>query len=173
MKPDFINRRTFSYRPGVIYLVLISVLHLGVVFNAVDKRNLPTTSGICVYEPFFTDSAFTGTYNAWVVPLSGAGLFLTKNGGQEWEQISRKDFHGLRLISFVDINTGWTIGDGKVWKTINSGKSWMPITGDDSAITTLQMPRKLLFLNRTDGIILDAYNGILITQDGGINWRVV
>lgn len=173
MKDIHIYKEIYNDKLSGIRLVLILALPLLLVYNTVAGRRAATLLDVCVYEPFFSDSAFVGANYAWVVPISGGGLYMTRNGGKEWEHIPKEEFHGYRLISFVDIYTGWTIGEGNLWKTVDSGKNWKPVSGAESDIANLEMPRRLLFLNHKDGIILEAYRGVWITHDGGVKWEII
>lgn len=128
---------------------------------------------ICVRTPYFFDSAFHDRNNAWVIPKAGGDLYLTKDGGKRWERISGERVGGFGHISFIDSTTGWMIGGRGIWKTQDGGMTWSEVDVLNPNIDILRRPSQLLFINRTEGLILEAYRGIWHTSNSGKTWQIV
>jgi len=83
-----------------------------------------------------------------------------------WNNKSSGTTETLYGVSFVDENTGWTVGyNGTVLHTTNGGDTWIP----ESSGTTYSL-YDAAFTNNDNGWIVGEYGTILHTTDGGQNW---
>jgi photosystem II stability/assembly factor-like uncharacterized protein len=116
---------------------------------------------------------------AWA---SGANstVLRTNNGGSSWKKlVVTSDQLDFRDIDAVDENTAYvlSIGNGpasRIYKTSDAGKSWtMQFKNEDPKVFLDAMS----FWDKQRGLAFgDSVNGqfyILITEDGGRNWKRV
>ena len=62
--------------------------------------------------------------NRLIVPLFLLAL-CAGAWGQNWQAQNSGTTRALRSVHFVDVNTGWAVGDsGTILKTVNGGSSW-------------------------------------------------
>ena len=90
--------------------------------------------------------------------LPGGGsvgvLLFTRDGGKSWERQLPNALPGLNQVRFIDLQTGFLLGDGSdqfssgVFKTTDAGRSWEPVKG----------PRTSSWLA---GDYQDAHTGVL------------
>ncbi len=99
-------------------------------------------------------------------------LAFTQTG---WYNLNSGTGRRLNNLYFIDVNTGWVVGDSIVLKTTNGGTAWTVQTLP--AQTTL---RSVHFLNASTGFITGDINpeiGVKLyvfkTTDGGNNWFTV
>jgi len=100
-------------------------------------------------------------------------LFLTKDGGQSWEDISVKipsNSSGLiRIAHFFDANTFVIVtSTGFVWKTTDLGENWSN-TPDDIGNGWLFAD----FIDQNNGWLITRKGRIAKTNNGGVNWDVI
>ncbi len=74
---------------------------------------------------------FHNMQKGWVCGNYGV-LLYTNDSGKNWTQVKGFPDVPLRKIMFVDDNTGFITGDGVVFKTTNSGKSWQLVLCEKS-----------------------------------------
>jgi len=92
---------------------------------------------------------FLNPYTGWIVgreelPITEPGgvsprslgvLLFTKDGGLTWRQTALNTLPGLNSVRFLDVKTGFVVGDGNeqsptgVFRTTDSGRTWQPIPG--------------------------------------------
>jgi len=83
----------------------------------------------------------------------------------QWIQQNSNLSVDLRSISFINVNTGWIIGEnGTIIKTTNGGTTW-----DSLNSGTTQNLRSVKFVNENLGWIVGT-DDILQTTNGGSNW---
>lgn len=51
-------------------------------------------------------------------------LFITKDGAKTWEKNSIHDIQNITLLDFLSISEGWMVGEEKLYKTNDGGRSW-------------------------------------------------
>jgi len=72
----------------------------------------------------------------------------------------------LNDVFFIDLNTGWAVGDGGViMKTTNGGTTWT-VTYHSTCIGL----NKVFFMNNSIGWAVGVYGTIIKTTDGGLSW---
>jgi photosystem II stability/assembly factor-like uncharacterized protein len=138
---------------------------------------------------FFTEVLFWDINNGWITEASylgtgnvynsGVRVLHTSNGGNSWVVDSLPNASGSvnRDICFVDLNNGFISGDDGVWKTTNSGKTWVDVSPKN----------RIYFAGSTSGTawFKDKNNGIYVwsnysdtsrpihfyrTTNGGATW---
>lgn len=112
--------------------------------------------------------------------------YFTANGGANWKFASfgLKPQTGVnRQIAptFLNSQIGWTIIGDTLYKTVNQGETWLPLT-ESSVLQSklLEYPEivKLQFFSTEVGWLLiekkeDKRSILLQTTNGGISWRVM
>jgi photosystem II stability/assembly factor-like uncharacterized protein len=95
-------------------------------------------------------------------PVLG-GLWATRDGGRHWV---RRRLPGGWIIDFPARRTGYSVGDGCVYKTTDAGRSWrrqaLPIRVDIPAVD---------FVDVRHGWVVGDAGVILRTTDGGATWK--
>jgi hypothetical protein len=95
-------------------------------------------------------------------------LFLISPIYAQWVQVPSGTNENLNDIQFVDVNTGYAVGNGGVvLVTTNSGNNWSSI---NTGLT--QNNLSIYFLTSNTGYI-SSYNNILFTSNGGNNWSTM
>jgi photosystem II stability/assembly factor-like uncharacterized protein len=105
-----------------------------------------------------------------------AGVFRSRDGGQNWQRISPEDDAEIRNVNSVaiDPNDPETIYVGTwhlPWKTRDGGRNWRSIhTGmiEDSDIMTLTIDRR-----SSDVVYATACSGIYRTRDAAQRWTKI
>jgi photosystem II stability/assembly factor-like uncharacterized protein len=107
-------------------------------------------------------------------------LFIAHTAqAQDWEQIGNLDGSPLS-ITFADDNVGWVADEeGKIWKTVNGGKSW-DIVLDEKKIGFHNTWTMIKFIDTMQGIFcsFDEVDSVYLariytSKDGGKNWSEV
>lgn len=95
-------------------------------------------------------------------------VFISKNRGQSWEQMSLPD-SGINKTVFTDVLTGHAVSnDGRIFKTEDGAETWYT-TWDGSNI----IPNSFFtvyFIDSTTGFASKEHNDVLKTTDGGETW---
>jgi photosystem II stability/assembly factor-like uncharacterized protein len=99
-------------------------------------------------------------------------LFITTStlGQIGWYQQISGTGNSLFSVSFVDANTGWTVGgpaeNGTILRTSNGGENWMPQINESGSGILLGVD----FIDTSNGWIAGQSGKILRTTNGGLNW---
>lgn len=98
-----------------------------------------------------------------------ASIAVTTDGGKTW-RLSRGLSKGrLYGVTFVDKNSGWTVGEGgMILATVDGGKTWQPQTS--KVVVDL---RGVSFVTPRKGWAVGANSTVVTTADGGRTWQVL
>jgi len=124
---------------------------------------------------------FVDTQHGWIVG-EGSTLLRTKDGGANWE--IEYDARGpvYNSVCFIDKQTGWIVGDyGTILHTTDGGESWgkqeckdiIPVLDEDEWWEPVPSLFEVTFEDSKKGLISGINGIILLTEDGGLNWRQV
>lgn len=124
------------------------------------------------------DAFFINSLKGWVVPRNNGGIYITTDGGKQWELQSDSDKRFLKSIRFVNESEGWAAGWGHTDKsperfavllrTTDSGRNWSEV---ETGIKERFFER-VLFHDPAHGWLV-ARDNIYATQDGGKTWQLV
>lgn len=130
---------------------------------------------------YINEIYFINASTGWAVGTNGI-ICKTTDGGVSWVKISSKyDELGSRVtdvnlesVHFIDANTGFVGGYGKLFKAINGGNvstDWSLITTDVGASTYIY---DIKFVSATKGFFISGDNkGFFTTVNGGNNWTKI
>ena len=110
--------------------------------------------------------AFTDPLHGFAVGDAGGGIHLLKttDGGVNWIPQTNPPFNEmLNAIHFVNSSMGWIAGSNGIYRTTDSGNTWMKQSSTGAM--------GLCFLN--DSLIFAAGSSIQRTLDGGLNWELL
>ena len=136
------------------------------------RTNAPTASSR-------TDDIWFFDENRGIAVNSNGQILATSNGGDSWQVRAHYPGIYLRCVGFANANVGWvgTVeGDQRLFKTIDGGMTWSPVTNLPSG-----PPQRICGLTVVDentGYFSgtnypDERTGILKTSDGGNTWQVI
>lgn len=172
-KADFTGGREriakiFSNKSGLTFAVGES----GVFFVLQDDfKTWKRTASASKY--LLLDGDFTGDFHAVVVGAA-SGIFFSEDAGASWNKafVTRAASGGndgktkLNRVFFVNKNFGWTVGGaGRIYQTVNGGKSWREQTSNTTHDLT-----DVYFLNTAEGWAVGDGGAILHTTTGGNIW---
>jgi photosystem II stability/assembly factor-like uncharacterized protein len=111
---------------------------------------------------------FRDARHGWAVGWNGT-IVRTIDGGLKWEPIrSPAAMRSLSAVYFRDLQNGWAVGmSGQLIRSRDGGVSWEAQTAPVSSWLT-----SILFDASGRGWIT-AENDLLISNDGGENWRAL
>ena len=134
------------------------------------QQTLPVND--LINDIFFLDSL-----NGWIVtdgdnsPPDTGYILRTTNGGENWI-VQYSKAQALKVIQFLDMNTGYTAGGtgsgtDRIYKTTNGGDNWIQLS-----VLGLTLIDDIYFLNRDTGWICDhhLFGGLYKTTNGGVSW---
>lgn len=133
-----------------------------------DKTNIGLTNVLSMaVDPKDGNIIYVGTEKD--------GLFVTKNGAENWEKIvfPLTKIYGLAIDkndNQIIYASGILNSRAKIFKSINGGKDWVEIYTEptnDSTISSLEISKKnpnVLYCGTSDGMIFK-------TVDGGQSWK--
>ncbi|MDQ7097009.1 YCF48-related protein [Desulfosporosinus sp. PR] len=134
---------------------------------------------------------FIDEKHGWI--LCNQQIMRTVDGGENWTLmgIPNPDYPGELAFNFISPDQGWLLvgfvgGAGnqgkKLYKTMDGGGNWNEV----SSTSILSSPRcqdkglpiagyvsDLFFLNERDGWITESRGQLMVTSDGGRNWKMV
>lgn len=94
-------------------------------------------------------------------------LKKTTNSGNTWEdKTSNVGGNYLSQVLFLNVNTGFVLRSGGIYRTTNSGNNWdiAPTPSPDYALNDIK------FINETTGYAVGDAGRFLKTTNGGNNW---
>ena len=135
-----------------------------------------------VAEPALDALYFLNEDFGWVAGW-GSGyeaiLYRTQNGGKSWDKIATGLDESIRDVFFVDVKTGWMVGqNGGFYKSTDGGLTWsfahQALYAHDPQQTPIGYPvRRIVFKNPDVGWAVGGIAGVEIrsrTTDGGQTW---
>lgn len=131
----------------------------GSAFNLLD---------LCIIN---SDTVYITGYND--ISWYPACLFKSTDSGKSWSIITNNlPFVYSGHTIFNDVNTGYIINGGNIYKTTNGGQNWV------TKLSTSFTGKQIIFMNNQIGFAsFNAYNPyrrmILKTSDSGANWDSV
>ena len=117
--------------------------------------------------------------NGWVVGSPGVIVKLEKlPNGMIANRLQNAPPGDLHSIFFRDADHGWIGGaGGALLSTRDAGRTWSSRTfqvgKESSAESTSQTVRAVTFLSETNGAALFGSNQVIVSDDGGAQWRPV
>jgi PKD repeat protein len=99
-------------------------------------------------------------------------LYHSTNRGLNWAvyQTPETDMQNAKY-SFRDATTGILVSGGNVYKTINAGANWTPVTTTGSVFTS-----GLTYIEGTDVVFTTGASGNIgssYSVDGGVTWNII
>ena len=106
-----------------------------------------------------------------VIVGGGGNIFFSEDSGYSWNNSALNDAPKSRFNSvfFLNDKTGWTVGkDGKIFQTINGGKTWRaqnsPVSSDLNDIA---------FLDTREGYAVGDNGTLLFSNTAGNIWTEI
>jgi photosystem II stability/assembly factor-like uncharacterized protein len=121
-----------------------------------------------------TGNNITDVYcvDANIVYIIGQNVWKSNDGGTTWAKgFQFNSFTRYNSIQFLNEQTGWVIGSGGLYKTINGGLSWDSINTTGSYAHGSSVA-SLFFTDSNRGYIADNTK-ISKTSNGGVSWNLV
>jgi|WetSurMetagenome_2_1015567.scaffolds.fasta_scaffold03508_2 photosystem II stability/assembly factor-like uncharacterized protein len=154
--------------------IILTILIINTIFIFEDCMSqwVQQSSGTTTY---LYSIHFEDDLTGWATG-SSALIKKTTNGGVNWfTQTSGQPFGSFNSVFFVDLNTGWIVGDQVydstlILKTTNGGNNWSLQKVGGSKIFY-----DSYFINQSTGWAIgmssSTYNGLIYkTTNGGVNW---
>ena len=138
----------------IILIILSTLMNRIIMFSqsTLDSTWISQTSGTTctIFGTCFSDEN-TG----WMVGGNDGLLWEQQESGMEW-------YTSIDVIEVIDQNTAWAIGNGKIIKTTDGGKTWIKqgISGYYESIS---------FADDTTGWLITS-SSVYFTSDSGANW---
>ena len=127
-------------------------------------------------------------HRAWLLALADQGsanCYFTMNGGEQWIMNRLSSLIHPNDVFFVGDRFGWIVSDdgeipaanALIHSTVDGGSNWQSCQLDIKG-----RPAKVRFVNEQMGFLLQVtandrrtinISNILITEDGGIEWRLL
>jgi hypothetical protein len=149
------------------------------------KSGGPITKDDTSVEYYCTIFALTESFQNPQILWAGSDdglVHITKDGGQNWENITPKQMPEWSLISMIetstfDVETAYLAVDRHelddfgpyIYKTDNSGKSWTQITNGLPANTFVRVVRQ--DPKRKGLLYAGTETGVFVSFDDGANWQ--
>lgn len=124
-------------------------------------------------SPFATSSMMLDVTRAGerIVAVGDRGVvLLSDDEGQTWRQPAMVPINAtLNAVSFVDSNTGWSVGHwGVILNTVDGGETWQRQRLDTSEDRPLF---SVHFSDARHGTAVGLWSLLLRTEDGGQTWQ--
>ncbi|HYG41275.1 MAG TPA: ELWxxDGT repeat protein [Cytophagales bacterium] len=122
---------------------------------------------VCQFFPEdYNSIQFTNNKTGFIF---GSQNFNTTDGGITWLPFQLNTTDAISDATFVDEKTGYAITQWDIFKTTNSGETWVKVDEDNTLGDSWWM-KKIYFLNSDIGFV-HGWNGkIFKTINGGITW---
>ena len=100
---------------------------------------------------------------------------VTSDGGAHWTTVPLKDHP--RSIFFLNDSEGWMVGEGGIWHTEESGRTWQKISGQKKGNqkfgSTAPLIQRLWFVDPQRGFAVGYQKTALESTDGGKTWKAI
>ncbi|MCB9790608.1 hypothetical protein H6764_01150, partial [Candidatus Nomurabacteria bacterium] len=136
-------------------------------------------SGSSVWQLQSSSFEVSSSYQSYIHPLnkdyvyvsaSLQDLYISKDAGVNWENISPNETGGFRSFAVdpTDPDTIITASsiDKKIYKTTNAGNSWNSISPKQLSVESMAIKP-----DNTDVIYIAGLDGLWKSTDGGVNWE--
>lgn len=123
------------------------------------------------HSPQITGASFVGSDRAWLTTFVDGGILRTEDGAKTWVKAGIERVR-IDQVAFIDEQRGWAVsGEGKIWRTVNAGRTWTGIGGIESSTEAhYVIAHQMYFADETHGWIVDAFS-VWCTADGGVTWN--
>ena len=101
-------------------------------------------------------------------------FYVTRDGGATWLATSPVEAHGGPAWSFADLDHGWVLGDGVLYRAANGGRRWaaIPLPSEFGDIRQLDFvsPQTGWAVRGSLRTLKTTPSSLLKTTDGGQTW---
>src|SRR6266496_4344352 len=143
---------------------------MNAVFVSHPNRLVSTHNGGSSFDTAtLADSYLTDVFfvSSMVAYAAGKSIWKTIDGGYNWTKLHDFTISAYyNSLYFLNEQTGWVIRTGGLYKTINGGVDWQPISTPTFDLNTT---RGVFFLNSNTGYISDELS-VGKTTDAGATW---
>jgi len=117
---------------------------------------------------------FIDEKNGWIVGSKAPDeqlAYRTSNGGENWILMNVPSPMKFKMVRFSDLRNGYILGEKSVYRSSDGGITWtvcyedMNGTLQDLAVLSPHQVRIAAYGG-------DGSNGLLVSDDGGLNWRM-
>ena len=126
---------------------------------------------------------FIDRQHGWAVGEK-ATILRTRDGGATWTLQFDEMGPVYNGVQFLDQQTGWIVGDyGTILHTTDGGESWttqecqdiIPVLDEEDLLAWEPIPVlfDVAFVNKQKGLACGIDGLILVTEDGGLNWKKI
>jgi len=109
------------------------------------------------------------TVSYGVIVWEGGFVFISNDGGNNWENHTDEDIPIMLSLYFKDAQNGFATGYDRIYRTHNGGKNWlgMPTMTPNFAFDDV------FFINEQTGWAIGNWSIVAKTIDGGYIWEDV
>ena len=106
-----------------------------------------------------------------IAAADGGRIYLTADGGENWGEVRRftRPTDYLFDLHFLDKSTGWAAGLAGLFRTVDGGESWSPLTNKGERLEG----RAITFVDESKGWLVGQHGVAMRTEDGGRSWSKV
>ncbi|UCF65254.1 MAG: VCBS repeat-containing protein [bacterium] len=149
---------------------VVTVDRSGIIYLSPDAGASWSAGTALPLNVTVADVHFKNLLDGWVIGagFNGAALFHTTDGGNSWIPIT--DFQGIYVAVDFEGTNGWAASkDGKVFRSIDNGSSWIEE----------QLPGSTLSINDLDfydvsiGYAVGGLGYAARSDDGGMSWQIM
>jgi photosystem II stability/assembly factor-like uncharacterized protein len=171
---------SFDYKMNDVYMYDTSIYACGNTGSIILTENTGTSwttqSGISTAN-FNSLAVLGGDSKIYVV--GDSNTIMTSTDHTNWNNVGIPDVNSypskLNKIKFINKGTGFIVGDGVIYKTINTGSTWIAKSWPYQIVNYNPRPpfkelKSVYFLNDNVGWACGVEGIIVKTIDGGETW---
>ncbi|MFH1247090.1 MAG: YCF48-related protein [Candidatus Micrarchaeota archaeon] len=100
-------------------------------------------------------------------------LLKTSDAGETWMKLDSPVDVQLQGVCFVNSEVGWVVGEEQIYKTINSGESWIEQSNNVSLIGNTSLFSQAIDCIDENTAYIVGFNSVIVKTTNGQSWNQV